>query len=518
MGSCRRSRQRGAPVTLEVAPASGGSAWLRRLYGAALALAAPLYWLRLWWRGRREPLYRHAIGERFGRYGRPAQAGALWLHAVSLGETRAAAALIAALRHARPGLRLLLTHGTATGREAGRELLRPGDAQVWLPYDTPGATARFFAWFRPVAGVLMETEIWPNLLQAAAAAEVPMVLASARLSQRSRERGDSVARLLRPAFDSLSLVLAQTDADAERLRGAGARRVLVCGNLKFDVTPGADLLARGRVWRAAVGRPVLLAAVTRDGEEAALLAAWQRHTGRSSTLPPAAGQVMAATGSASAGSGAATGISPGVGSAPPPSAGLGRGASPGGASGGVPPAMPPPPRAARWPLLVIVPRHPQRFEAVAALVSAAGLRLARRSAWAAGGLPPPSAIAADVWVGDSLGEMPVYYALAQVALLGGSFEPLGGHNLIEAAACGCPLLMGPHTFNFAEAARLSLLAGAALRVDDIDAAVREALVLLGDEKQYLMAARAMGFAAQHRGAARRMATQIVRLLAAAGLA
>ncbi len=422
----------------------------RWLYTTVLRLAVPLYLLRLLWRARAEPAYRHALGERLGWYGRslpgPATTGAVWLHAVSLGETRAAAALVDALRVARPGLRLLLTHGTATGLEAGRALLHAGDVQAWLPYDTPGAVARFMAHFRPQVGVLMETEIWPNLLHTAAAMRVPMVLANARLSDRSGRQGERYAALLRPAAATLALVLAQTDADAQRLRHAGAANVRVCGNLKFDMAPPAELLARGRQWRAAVDRPVLLAAVTRDGEEAALLALW-RH-------------LVAA---------------------------------------GLP----------CRPLLVIVPRHPQRFDAVAALVQAAGLRLARRSDWAEA--PDHDALQADVWLGDSLGEMPVYYALAQVALLGGSFEPLGGQNLIEAAACGCPLVMGPHTFNFEDAARLSLQAGASMRAPDLPAAVRQGLALLSDETQYLMAARAMGFAAEHRGAAIRMAAEIAAL-------
>ena len=170
----------------------------------------------------------------------------------------------------------------------------------------------------------------------------------------------------------------------------------VFGNLKFDMTPAPALLARGRDWRAQVQRPVVLAAATREGEEAPLLAAW---------------------------------------------------------------AALPAPR----PLLLLVPRHPQRFDEVAALIAAQGHTLARRSTW--GDTPPGSAAAADVWLGDSMREMPLYYALADVALLGGSFAPLGGQNLIEAAACGCPLLMGPHTFNFAQAAELALAAGAALRVD-----------------------------------------------------
>jgi 3-deoxy-D-manno-octulosonic-acid transferase len=417
--------------------------WLARsAYSLLLRLATPLYLLRLWWRGRQEPGYRQFIGERLGFAAADVPAGRLWLHAVSLGETRAAAPLIDALRAARPGLKLLLTHGTATGREAGHALLRNGDAQAWLPWDTPGAVRRFFEHHRPALGVVLETEIWPNLLHAAARAKVPVVLASARLSERSQRKGQQMAALMRPAAALFAQVLAQTEADAARLRAAGAQQVQVLGNLKFDMTPDPELQARGRAWRARLQRPVVLAAVTREGEEAPLLVAWRR-------LP------------------------------------------------------------APRPLLLLVPRHPQRFDEVAVLVREAGLVLQRRSSWA--DTPSASAANADVWLGDSLGEMPLYYAAADVALLGGSFAPLGGQNLIEAAACGCPLLMGPHTFNFMQAAELALEAGAALRVAHIEEAVQRALALVADGQSGRMSEQALAFAAQHRGAAQRMAAQIMRL-------
>ena len=417
----------------------------RAAYSLLLHLLQPIYALRLWRRGRAEPLYRHAMAERFGVYAGAAGTGWVWVHAVSLGETRAAAALIDALRTLRPAMKLLLTHGTATGREAGAALLREGDAQVWLPYDTPSATRRFIARFRPVVGVLMETEVWPNLLHAARQAGVPLVLANARLSARSLRRGRQLDALMRPAAQRITLALAQTEADAQRLREAGAAQVEVGGNLKFDLTPDPALLAQGRRWRAALGRDVLLAASTRDGEEAMLLAAWAR-------------------------------------------------------------------TAAPRPLLLIVPRHPQRFDAVAAMVRGAGLTLGRRSEW--GDAPPADALQANAWLGDSMREMALYYAAAQAALLGGSFAPLGGQNLIEAAACGCPVVMGPHTFNFAEASELAIQAGAALRVADIGAGVTTALDLLASPQRCAQAsARALAFAAQHQGAAQRMARRIVGLVA-----
>ena len=427
-------------------------AFARAAYSLLLRLLLPVYALRLWWRGRSEPLYRERIAERFGFYRGAADAGWVWVHAVSLGETRAAAALIDALRSERPGMRLLLTHGTATGREAGQSLLREGDRQTWLPYDTPGATRRFFAHFRPAVGVLMETEVWPNLLLAAQAARVPVVLANARLSEKSFRRGQRIAAVLRPAIDSVALVLAQTEDDARRIRRMreeeedGAAAVEVSGNLKYDLTPEADQLAQGAAWQAQVPRDVVLAAITREGEEALLLDAWRQAPRRDA-------------------------------------------------------------------LLLIVPRHPQRFDEIASLVRAAGLSLARRSSWQ--GTPPADALQAQVWLGDSMREMALYYATAKVALLGGSFAPLGGHNLIEAAACGCPLVMGPSTFNFSEAADLSLAAGASLRAPDMAAGVAAAMELLGQpDRLAQLSNNARRFAAQHRGAATRMARRIAPLIRA----
>ena len=414
----------------------------RAAYSLLLRLVVPLYLLRVLRRGRSEPLYATSIGERVGRYRTVARPGALWIHAVSLGETLAAGPLIDALRQAMPGRTLLLTHGTATGRNAGTSLLKEGDAQVWLPFDTPGAVRRFFDQFAPAVGVLMETEIWPNLLAEAQARGVPMLLANARMSVRSRRRGERVRALLRPAFESLSAAFAQTDADASRLRDAGVDEVSVEGNLKYDIAPAPALTAHGRQWKSGMQeRAVVLGAVTREGEEASLLAAWH-----SVALPR--------------------------------------------------------------PLLVIVPRHPQRFEAVAELIAASGFSLSRRSQW--GDVPPTQAAGVDVWLGDSMREMAAWYALADVALLGGSFAPLGGQNLIEAAACGCPIVMGPHTFNFAQAAELALAASAAVRVQTMAEGVARAIAIGSGDEQRRRAEAALAFAAAHRGAAARMAEKISR--------
>lgn len=434
--------------------ATGSPTWRQSLARAGYALLmralVPLLLLKVWWRGRAEPLYRQAIAERLG-LAPPAGGDRLWLHAVSLGETRAAAALVVALREQRPDLRLLLTHGTATGREAGRALLGPNDVQQWLPWDTPGAVRRFLRRQRPCVGVLMETETWPALLHAAQDGGVPVLLANARLSPKSLAGQQRLPALMRPTMGALTAAFAQTDGDAQRLHDAGVPSVEVCGNLKFDMAPDPELLARGRGWRAALGRPVVLAASTREGEEGALLACWQQAL-----------------------------------------AGVDR---------------------AQQPLLLLVPRHPQRFHEVAQLVGSSGLTLARRSAWPAGGDPAPGAAAADVWLGDSIGELPLYYACADLALLGGSYGGFGGQNLIESAACGCPLLIGPSTFNFADAAERAIEAGAAQRMRDIASAISAALDLLEDGRTLRTRSEAaLRFAAAHRGAARRMAAAIVRHL------
>ncbi|WP_374663659.1 3-deoxy-D-manno-octulosonic acid transferase [Ramlibacter sp.] len=408
---------------------------MRALYSLALRAAQPLLRRKLRRRGRAEPGYLVAIEERFGRYEAPTGPGRLWIHAVSLGETRAAAILLHAVRQRQPSLRVLLTHGTATGRAEGAKLLREGDAQAWLPWDTPEAVAAFLDHFCPCGGVLMETEVWPNLTAACQARGIPLMLANARLSEKSMRQALRLASLARPAYGALAAVWAQTEADAERLRTLGATVQGVFGNLKFDATPDAVQLARGQAWRAAAGRPVVAFASSREGEEAEFLRAVRAHAD------------------------------------------------------------------VQW---LLVPRHPQRFDEVARLAADAGFSVARRSAWGDG--PPP---AAQVWIGDSLGEMAQYYGLAHVALLGGSFAPLGGQNLIEAAACGCPVVMGPHTFNFAEAAALAQAAGAAQRVGSMEEGVRVAVALAGDAVGRERAAEAgLAFAAAHRGAAMRTAEAV----------
>ena len=425
------------------------------IYSLLMTLGQPLLRRKLARRGRQEPGYLAAVEERFGHYSQPFEAASelVWLHAVSLGETRTAAMLLKALRAQQPGLRILLTHGTATGRAEGAALLQAGDVQVWQPWDSPAAVARFFSHFRPRLGLLMETEIWPNMLAQAQARAMPLVLVNGRLSEKSLEKARRIAPLSRPAYGALTAVLAQTDADAARFRQLGAAVAGVFGNLKFDATPNASQHAQGKAWRHAVAQPVLMFASSRDGEEALFLKQIRAVVHKE--------RAQAAIDSVAAEN----------------------------------------PGRARF---LLVPRHPQRFDAVEALIKQHGLRVSRRSSWSGSPAGDAGAMSADVWLGDSLGEMALYYGLSDAALLGGSFEPLGGQNLIEAAACGCPVVMGPHTFNFTEAAALAEAEGAALRAADMAAAVQLALALMNDSAALgKSVAAGLAFAARNRGAAAR---------------
>jgi 3-deoxy-D-manno-octulosonic-acid transferase len=454
------------------------------IYSTALWLAQPLLRAKLRSRAAAEPLYGQFIEERFGVYSTassapPASAqGYVWIHAVSLGETRAAAILLTQLRQQMPSMRLLLTHSTATGREEGAKLLRAGDVQVWLPWDTLGATQRFLSHFKPRMGIVMETEVWPSLCNSAQRAGVPLVLANARLSAVSLRKAQRMAWLARPAYGSFAQVWAQTPLDAERLAKAGARHITVQGNIKFDATLPADQIAQGRAWRAALARPVVMLASSREGEEALFIQEIKQFSevdiGKFAIINEVNSVAKDLSQPDSEHATQAAGV--------------------------------------QW---LIVPRHPQRFDEVAALLAHAGLSVSRRSQWqsAPGSTGAVSPEPADVWLGDSLGEMALYYALADCALLGGSFAPLGGQNLIEAIAAGCPVVMGPHTFNFADAAATALDHGAALRVQSMAQGVQTAVALASTAQDIaVMKAAAEQWLALSRGAVQRTAQAMVALL------
>ncbi|QVQ25599.1 3-deoxy-D-manno-octulosonic acid transferase [Achromobacter deleyi] len=412
----------------------------RGVYTLALRALAPLVWL---WMARRA---RRAGGqweifspERFGRASSPActpLTAPVWVHAVSLGETRATQPLLQALLDR--GLPVLLTHMTATGRAEGARLFKDAMArgqlrQAWLPYDFPGATRRFMAINKPRCGLLIEREIWPNLLAAARRAKVPMALVSARYSASSLRQAGWMGSVMREALAGLDAVLAQTAEDAARLAQAGAPAPVVTGNLKFDLVLPAPQVQAGQAWRGQLGRRVVAVASTREGEDGPFIDAIKRHAG-----------------------------TPGA------------------------------------PLFLLIPRHPQRFEEAARLLSDAGLPFARRSE---GTEPGPDTA---VLLGDTLGEMAFYYAASDVAIVAGSFAPLGGQNLIEACAAGVPVIVGPHTFNFKQAAQDAIDAGAALRAPDAAQAVDIAMALLADDARRQHASRAARtWFDMHAGATRR---------------
>lgn len=407
----------------------------RFTYTLLLHAALPYVLVRLAWRALRQPAYLEHVAERFGWCRGAASAQpVIWVHAVSVGETRAAEPLIRALRVKYPQHRILLTHMTPTGRDAGESLFGDTVLRCYLPYDYPGAVARFLGHFRPAAGVLMETELWPNLIHVCRLRGTPLYLANARLSEKSFARYRRFAALARTSLNELTAIAAQTPDDARRFAALGAGNITVTGNFKFDIDPSPAQIELGRAWRAGwgAGRPVLLAASTRDGEEALLLDVLE-------------------------------GI------------------------------------AARDLLLVIVPRHPQRFDEVAALLEHRGLTYQRRSADAA------IASQTRVLLGDSMGEMFAYYAACDVAFVGGSLLPFGGQNLIEACAAGTPVMIGPHTYNFADAAQSAVEAGAAIRVADARELAHAARRLLADRAEAArVGAAGLRFAAAHRGATQRV--------------
>ncbi|MEK2600876.1 lipid IV(A) 3-deoxy-D-manno-octulosonic acid transferase [Burkholderia arboris] len=431
---------------------------LRVIYRALWWLVAPAAVIRLYVRSRKERGYREHIGERFGHVtgrSRDDRTPLIWVHAVSVGETRAAQPLIDALMHARPDARILLTHMTPSGRATGEQIFGDRVLRCYLPYDMPGAVRRFLRAWRPTLGLVMETEVWPTLIDECRRADVPLVLTNARMSARSFRRAAKFGAATRDVFGGFSRVLAQSPADAERLTSLGARNVTVLGNLKFDMTTPPELAARGHAWRDAIGtRPVWVAASTRENEEALVLQAFAEMR------------------------------TPGA-------------------------------------LLVLVPRHPQRFAEVEALVARGGLKSVRRSVWAAdaaalaAGQPAAESLPDDVTVllGDSMGELGAYYAAADIAFIGGSLLPLGGQNLIEACAVGVPVLIGPHVFNFTQATADAVAAGAAMQVaDPLDLAHVLDALFADKARRIAMGAAGAAFASRHRGATARTVDVLAALL------
>ena len=388
---------------------------IRRLYSLLIYCAAPFAFAVVLWRGLRDRTYWPASSERFG-WGRRMTAPTIWLHAVSLGEMSAAAPLVRALRSRYPESPVVLTTATPTGRARARGSFGDTVDVRFLPYDTPGAVARFLDRIQPRLAIIMETELWPNLFRECERRGVPLVLASARLSAKSVSRYRRFGSLFRGIFSASSLIAAQTLKDAERFIAIGAQsaRTRVIGNIKFDMELGAEVIDQGRALRSSFGgaRPMWIAGSTHAGEEEKVLAAHEK--------------VRAERADA---------------------------------------------------LLLLVPRHPDRFASVADLLTRRGLRFARRSS----GILPDAAT--QVVLVDSVGELAALYASADVAFVGGSLVPIGGHNLLEPAALGVPVLTGPYHSNGKDIARLLLEQGAALEVADAAELAAAVARLLADPKE-----------------------------------
>jgi 3-deoxy-D-manno-octulosonic-acid transferase len=410
----------------------------RFYYTVGLWLLMPYVFFHLLWRSRKQREYLHHIGERFGRYKVICNKPVIWLHTVSVGETRATVMLVQNLLKLYPDYQILLTHTTPTGRATSEKLFGDKVVRVYLPYDYPFAVERFLQHFKPLIGILLETEIWFNLIHACRTQSIPLLLLNARLSEKSAGRYERFPALTRSGLHELYLIAAQTEDDAMRFASLGNRAVPVMGNLKYDIVPPAEMLELGALLRTQIGekRRVFLAASTREGEEDLLLSALQ-HADVDNLL------------------------------------------------------------------IVIVPRHPQRFDEVAALLEQRFLRMQRRSA--------NELIAADtqVLLGDSMGEMFAYYAACDAAFIGGSLLPFGGQNLIEACSMGKPVLIGPHTYNFAQATEMAVACGAAMQIKHADDLVHQLNVLLLDAaSQERMGKAGKQFVSANQGATERAVRHI----------
>ena len=412
------------------------------MYRAFTMVALPLASLYLMWRSRRQPAYREFWDERFAwsTYPPRSERPRVWLHAVSVGETNAAKPLLEAMLRDWPECDVLLTHMTPTGREAGSRLVDLAPERIhqcYLPYDAPYAVERFFRQTRPTMGVIMETEVWPNVMREASRLGIPMVLANARESERSRRKAERFIKVMRPAFGSFSAVLAQSEEDAERLASLGAKNVTVCGSIKFDLKPNASQRAAAGVWKSFLHRPVVLLASTRVGEEARFARAIARQRD-----------------------------------------------------------------FCRRALVLAVPRHPQRFDEAAAAFESEGLKVIRRSMLRDAKAIPDEV---DVILGDSMGEMSFYCALADMAAMGGSFEPFGSQNVIEPAMAGIALVVGPSVFNFDKIVRDGVAEGAMVQVRTPEEAIACFDVWLEQEGLRQAAGeRARRFATNWSGATERM--------------
>lgn len=414
---------------------------MRQLYTLLFYLLLPILLLRLWWRGRKAPGYRQNWRQRLG-LGSAITQPVIWIHAVSVGETVAIAPLVNRLMLRYPQHRLLITNMTPTGAEQVRKLFGDRVEQRFCPWDIPLALRAFLRRTRPELCIIVETELWPNLVDQCACAGVPVLLANARLSARSARGYQRFSALTKPMLQQLSLITAQGQADADRFVALGMppERVEVAGSIKFDLQPDATQVAEGQALREQLGRdrPVLIAASTHQGEDEILLQTWQQLREVHSQL-----------------------------------------------------------------VLILVPRHPERFDAVAELCRGYSNRLVRRSR----GEKPDEHT--ELYLGDSMGELMLFYAAADIAFVGGSFSGTGGHNPLEPAALGLPVVMGPDCFNFQSITDALGEAGGLVRVGDT-AGLRSQLSIWFEEadQRREVGQQAAAFVAANRGALDRLESHI----------
>ncbi len=366
---------------------------MRYLYSLIFYIAMPGILLRLWWRSRKAPAYIHRLSERFGYFSFPTDQRSIWVHAVSVGESIAATPLIKQLQQNYPNIPIVVTNMTPTGSAQIKKTFGDSVYNVYVPYDIPGAVNRFLQRTRPHLGIIMETELWPNLIHYANRRNIPVLLANARLSERSARGYRRIKAITKPIVTKLSLVAAQSDDDGKRFLSLGLPKenLMVTGSIKFDIEPPKTLTHEGRSLRHSwdIDRPVWVAASTHPGEEEKVLKAFA--------------QIRAALPNA---------------------------------------------------LLILVPRHPERFTEVAELCERYSYNVLRRSK----GQPCHADI--DIFLGDSMGELFLFYAMCDVAFVGGSLVQTGGHNILEPAALGLPIVSGSALFNFAEISQMLQKAGA----------------------------------------------------------
>ncbi|PCH63362.1 MAG: 3-deoxy-D-manno-octulosonic acid transferase [Gammaproteobacteria bacterium] len=419
--------------------------YLKFFYTSLFTLALPLILLRLIWRGFRSPAYFKRWGERFGTSANiPQDKSVIWIHAVSVGEVEASRPLIKALQQDFPEHQLLLTTMTPTGSERVKVLFADTVAHCYLPYDLPFAIERFLTATHPQFGIIMETEIWPNLITHCAKHKIKLVLANARMSERSLKGYQRVDTLTREVLQSLTFIAAQSEQDRQRFAklGADIKKVHAIGNLKYEVTLPASLMEQAESMRSMwdVNRPVLIAASTHEGEEEIILNASRQIRAQYPNL-----------------------------------------------------------------LLIIVPRHPERFDRVTALSQRAGFKTLRRSEH------QPCRSDVQILVVDTMGELPLFYGASDIAFVGGSLVPHGGHNLLEPAALGRAVITGPHYFNFSQITRQFLHENAAIEVTDTASlAVTVIDLLQNSQKRAEMGEAGLQLIVNSQGASMRLSNLIKR--------